>query len=470
MTRSQPTALRAALGPITIVARAALAAAALAWLTVSGASAQAAGDCTVNAADLAIDSEEQLMMTLINQYRQQNNIPALSLQTQLIKAATLMSRNMATQGFFDHTDPSGRNPFQRMVDCGHTSPGGKGENIAAGRQDAATTLTDWKNSPSHNRLLLDGQFRFAGIARVGNPSSQYRWYWTLDVATDSVGGAGNVVSNPQTGQSTLGAQTTGTGLPATSAQNLGTVAISLNLVSANNQPASGDLSGYQFTLSGTGGTFALNPTNAQGVTSAQIPAGMYTVAAQPRADAAVLGLTAGGLPASVVIVQAGATAAVTATSRLATPANVAAPATTTTTTTTAATPAATANPITVATGSSLTTSTVASPATATTAAPTSAAPAGVAQSPRVEAVALRATCNNVALTWPEGTPLSVVAAAVSPLDSLAGIWRYDAARDLYLAYSPEPGSPADYSVITSRLEPVFVCMKSGGALSRPFGS
>ena len=83
-----------------------------------------------------------------------------------------------------------------------------------------------------------------------------------------------------------------------------------------------------------------------------------------------------------------------------------------------------------------------------------------------EQVQLFATCNNVALTWPNGTALSTVAAAISPSGSLRAIWKFDNTNQRFSAYSPIAGAPNDLTSI-NRADPVFVCMDAAGSLTRP---
>jgi hypothetical protein len=83
-------------------------------------------------------------------------------------------------------------------------------------------------------------------------------------------------------------------------------------------------------------------------------------------------------------------------------------------------------------------------------------------------VSLFATCNNVALTWPGGTPVADIAAAVTPQSGLEAIWYYDNALSRFFAYSPTaPPQVNDYNTTRSRLEAVFICMTTNGTLNRP---
>ena len=155
----------------------------------SPAPARAAGDCTVNAGDLALDSEEQAMVDGINLYRQQNGLTTLTVSPTLSRATAWMSRDLATNKYFSHTDATGRDAFTRMADCGYTFTSWMGENLAAGYPDAANTLTQWKTSPGHNANLLEPAYRTLGIARAYDAAAPYRWYWTLNLGGYSDAGA-----------------------------------------------------------------------------------------------------------------------------------------------------------------------------------------------------------------------------------------------------------------------------------------
>jgi hypothetical protein len=83
----------------------------------------------------------------------------------------------------------------------------------------------------------------------------------------------------------------------------------------------------------------------------------------------------------------------------------------------------------------------------------------------METVALTSGCNNVAMTWAAGTPVSTVASAVS--GALDAIWRWDGARNVYLGYSQASAAVSDYTTISAKFEPAFVCVKSSGSITRP---
>jgi uncharacterized protein (TIGR03437 family) len=142
-----------------------------------------------------LDAEEQVMLRLINEYRAQNGLVQLRASIALTRAADWMSVDMAAKNYFSHTDSHGRNPFVRMGAFNYNYPTSKGENIAAGYNDAVRTFNQWKNSAGHNSTMLNPNYRVIGIARANSPNSRYKWYWTtdfggyIDATIDSGGGA-----------------------------------------------------------------------------------------------------------------------------------------------------------------------------------------------------------------------------------------------------------------------------------------
>lgn len=155
-----------------------LAAVAAALLIVGFLALNAAPRSGVLAAPL--DAEEQAFLTLINDYRAQNGLTALSVNSHLRDAATWMSEDMAAKNYFSHTDSLGRNPFQRMAAFGYSYNTWKGENLAAGISTAGAAFGLWKNSPGHNSNMLNPNYKVIGIARAYGAGSTYGWYWTTD--------------------------------------------------------------------------------------------------------------------------------------------------------------------------------------------------------------------------------------------------------------------------------------------------
>lgn len=157
----------------------AVAAASLTVLAPSPARAQVA--CPVNSGDLAVDSEEQQLLDLVNQYRADNGRSALAMDTAVTRPATWFSRDMATGNYFplDHIDRNGRTIPQRLTWCGVAYNAWR-ENIYGGSPEAQVVFDAWQASSTHNTNMLATDITLAGVARSFNGPSEFDWYWVMN--------------------------------------------------------------------------------------------------------------------------------------------------------------------------------------------------------------------------------------------------------------------------------------------------
>jgi len=84
-----------------------------------------------------------------------------------------------------------------------------------------------------------------------------------------------------------------------------------------------------------------------------------------------------------------------------------------------------------------------------------------------ESVALASGCNNIALTWPSGTALTTVVAAVNTPGAVAAIWHFDAFGQRFRGFSPTAPSVANDLTTINRLEAVFICLNAPATIARP---
>ncbi|AKU91071.1 CAP domain-containing protein [Vulgatibacter incomptus] len=144
---------------------------------------------TVATAATELNEEELKFLHIINAYRAASGAPCLSPSPTMNDAADWFSQEMGEVGFFDHLEPpcdangdncTGRDPFDRIRSFGHDRWSTAGENIAAGYPTAEEVFEGWRNSPGHNKNMLEPKFTAIGIGRVEVPGSKYRIYWTTD--------------------------------------------------------------------------------------------------------------------------------------------------------------------------------------------------------------------------------------------------------------------------------------------------
>ncbi|MDC0717609.1 CAP domain-containing protein [Nannocystis bainbridge] len=129
---------------------------------------------------------EEDVLALVNQRRaegancgaQGNFGPAgpLSMDPALRCAARMHSKDMSDRDFFDHTNPDGEPPWDRMGKAGYGSYSNAGENIAGGSPDAAGTMDQWMNSDGHCANIMNPAFEHIGVGYY--PGGQWGHLWT----------------------------------------------------------------------------------------------------------------------------------------------------------------------------------------------------------------------------------------------------------------------------------------------------
>ncbi|MFT4040633.1 MAG: CAP domain-containing protein, partial [Thermomicrobiales bacterium] len=117
------------------------------------------------------------LLDMINQLRAQNNRGPLTRQTNLDTAARAHSQDMITRCFFDHVNPDGTDPFQRMKNAGYTGVP-LAENIYKGSGSlgsAAEAFDAWKNSPGHLTNMLTPDATEIGIGTALDGGTWMNW-------------------------------------------------------------------------------------------------------------------------------------------------------------------------------------------------------------------------------------------------------------------------------------------------------
>ena len=100
---------------------------------------------------------------------------ALTMDPALRCSARKHSADMAARNFFDHTNPSGEDPFVRMEHAGYAFQAA-GENIAAGSPDAAGTMQQWMDSDGHCTNIMSPNFTEIGVGY--STGGMYGTLWT----------------------------------------------------------------------------------------------------------------------------------------------------------------------------------------------------------------------------------------------------------------------------------------------------
>ncbi|MBC3844114.1 hypothetical protein GXW82_39770 [Streptacidiphilus sp. 4-A2] len=128
--------------------------------------------------DARVADAQGQVLALVNAQRAAHGCGALTGSAQLNQLAESYSTEMAVEGFFSHTDPAGRTPWDRARAMGITDLGG--ENIAMGQPTPQAVMTAWMNSPRHRANILNCAYHSLGVGVYyagGGP------WWTEDFGT-----------------------------------------------------------------------------------------------------------------------------------------------------------------------------------------------------------------------------------------------------------------------------------------------
>jgi uncharacterized protein YkwD len=115
----------------------------------------------------------QDLFTRINHRRRALGCGELRWDDRLAAVARHHSQDMVRRGFFDHTNPDGRDPFDRLDRAGIRFVAAA-ENLASGQRSGAATFEAWMGSPGHRRNLENCVYTRIGIGWERN-----RWTCVL---------------------------------------------------------------------------------------------------------------------------------------------------------------------------------------------------------------------------------------------------------------------------------------------------
>jgi uncharacterized protein YkwD len=115
------------------------------------------------------DDAATATLCVLNRERTRRGLPRLRSHNGLERAAERYAGDMVRRQFSSHTSPSGSTMVDRLRAVGYALPHRTwsiGETLAWGVAERATpsaTVSAWLASRPHRRLLLDADFRDAGI-------------------------------------------------------------------------------------------------------------------------------------------------------------------------------------------------------------------------------------------------------------------------------------------------------------------
>jgi len=110
-------------------------------------------------------AEEQKILSLANEIREQQGVPPLRQEERLSRSATLKSHDMAAKQYFSHDGPDGRRLPDWLQDVGYGYVMA-GENLAMGVASASEIVDAWVESPTHYANIVSERYEEQGIHMV----------------------------------------------------------------------------------------------------------------------------------------------------------------------------------------------------------------------------------------------------------------------------------------------------------------
>lgn len=114
---------------------------------------------------------EPLLSALVNEHRASLGCARLALHKGVASVAQAHSQDMARRGFFDHVNPDGESPFDRLRAAGISWNGGAAENIALARSSPDEVFRAWLGSHGHRAAIENCGYTHHGVGVA-------QGYWT----------------------------------------------------------------------------------------------------------------------------------------------------------------------------------------------------------------------------------------------------------------------------------------------------
>jgi uncharacterized protein YkwD len=152
--------------------------AALVFVPGAGGAVPACADADLAASSGNLRRVRAAIVCLHNRVRAQHDLPPLREDKRLRDAALAHSRDMVTDGYFDHTTPEGVTTVDRILRAKYAGKDDGwvlGENLGWGTGSLGTpraAVVGWMRSPTHRANLLKRAYRDIGVGvALGVPAS-----------------------------------------------------------------------------------------------------------------------------------------------------------------------------------------------------------------------------------------------------------------------------------------------------------
>jgi uncharacterized protein YkwD len=111
----------------------------------------------------ASDITSTKVIKLVNQAREEANVPVLNVSAQLQSAAEKKAQDMLEKDYFAHVSPEGKTPWDFIIASGYDYRYA-GENLAINFTDAKEQQVAWMSSELHRKNILNSDYQEIGVA------------------------------------------------------------------------------------------------------------------------------------------------------------------------------------------------------------------------------------------------------------------------------------------------------------------
>lgn len=116
--------------------------------------------------DAELNTDEQRVLDLVNEYREENGLEELRAFSKLQDVAKLKAMDLVQNEYFSHNSERLGTPFE-MLENNEVVYVIAGENLA-GNISPERAVESWINSPLHRDNILEKKFEYTGISVVNS--------------------------------------------------------------------------------------------------------------------------------------------------------------------------------------------------------------------------------------------------------------------------------------------------------------
>lgn len=116
--------------------------------------------------DAELNTDEQRVLDLVNEYREENGLEELRAFSKLQDVAKLKAMDLVQNEYFSHNSERLGTPFE-MLEDNEVVYVIAGENLA-GNISPERAVESWINSPLHRDNILEKKFEYTGISVVNS--------------------------------------------------------------------------------------------------------------------------------------------------------------------------------------------------------------------------------------------------------------------------------------------------------------